>query len=472
MLLGFIAIGVMAAYLAVQRGELDSFDGKAMASVAQNLLLHHSVKECCNAFGAYPRDPGPYAKEGIGYSLLLTPLWHFQLTRGNPGGAAWLGLANPFLLTVTTVVIAKTGLVLGWRRSSAVLAALAFALLTMAPIYSAEFFAEPGVTLGTALVILGFAVWQERVVPGALLLGLGIALATLFRPDSIVLLGLTVPLMALFHSRAVLVAKLRSWLPCLALPIGLTLAWTLYYNSLRYGNPFQLGYSGAYDFRGFSTPLIRGIALLVWSPGKSFFVYSPILLAAIPGFALLWRRRRSLAIVIAVVFASRILLYARWWTPEGGNSWGPRFLLPLCAVLAIPLGEAFEHLHEMRTHARRAAIAGLGVLAAMSAVVQFSSLVVSYRDVFKGLYDFNGLPRPIALTIFHHRMHRFVWSFGGNHISWNLRHIGSKAASSPLYWFHGGPTAFGLGMLGLAAVMCTGAIGMACFSDRIEERRA
>ncbi|MDQ1534269.1 MAG: hypothetical protein QOF28_2030, partial [Actinomycetota bacterium] len=184
-LLGFIGIGVMAAYLAVQRAELDSFDGKAMASVAQNLLLHHSVKECCNGFGAFPRDPGPYAKEGIGYSLLLVPLWHFQLTRGNPDGAAWLGLANPLLLTVTTLVIAKTGLVLGWRRSAAVLAALAFALLTMAPIYSAEFFAEPGVTLGTALVILGFAVWQQRLGAGALLVGVGIALATLFRPDSI-----------------------------------------------------------------------------------------------------------------------------------------------------------------------------------------------------------------------------------------------------------------------------------------------
>jgi hypothetical protein len=471
-LLGFIGIGVMAAYLAVQRGEIESFDGKAMASVAQNLLLHHSVKECCNGFGAFPRDPGPYAKEGIGYSLVLAPLWHFQLTRGNPQGATWLGLANPFLLTVTTIVIAKTGLVLGWRRSSAALAALAFALLTMAPIYSAEFFAEPGVTLGTALVILGFAVWQQRVGAGALLVGLGIALAALFRPDSIVLLGLTVPLLALFHSRAVLIAKVRWWLPCLAFPIGLTLAWTLHYNSLRYGNPFQLGYSGAYDFRGFSTPLVQGVALLLWSPGKSLFVYSPILLAAIPGFALLWRRRRSFAIVIAVVFVSRVLLYARWWTPEGGNSWGPRFLLPLCAVLAIPLGEAFEHLHRMRSRTRRNAIAGLGVLAAMSAVVQFSSLMVSYRDVFPGLYDLKGLPTPIARTIFHHRMHRFLWSFGGNHISWNLGHIGSKEVHSPLYWFHGGPTAFGLGMLALAAVMCAGAIGLAMLSDRIEDRRA
>ena len=352
MLLSFVAIGVMAAYLAMQRGELDSFDGKAMASVGQNLLLHHSLKECCDAFGAYPRDPGPYAKFGIGYSILLAPLWHYQLT-SNPEGALWLGLANPLLLTATTVVIAKTGLVLGWRRSSAVLAALAFALLTMAPIYSAEFFAEPGVTFGASLLILGFVVFQQRTGAGALLIGLGVAVATLFRPDSIVLLGLTVPLILLFHSRADLLATLRSWLPPLAVPIGVVVTWTLYYDFLRYRNPFQVGYSGVYDFRGFSTPLISGIALQLWSPGKSFFVYSPILLAAIPGFVLLARRRRPLAVVIAVVFALRILLYARWWTPEGGNSWGPRFLLPLCAVLAIPLGEAFEHLHEMR--ARRAA---------------------------------------------------------------------------------------------------------------------
>lgn len=466
LLLWLVAFGVMATYLAVQRGALDSWDGKAMASVGQNLVKHGSLKECCNGFGSYPHDPGPYAKAGIGYSLVLAPLWLLQLG-SDPHGAAWLGLANPLLLTATTVVIAKTGLLLGWRRSAAVLSALAFALLTMAPLYSAEFFSEPGVTFGSSLMVLGFVVWHERLGAGALLVGTGTAVGILFRPDSILILGLIVPLLALFHSRDELVAKWRTWLPRLAVPVGLAVAWTVWYDSLRYGNPFKLGYSGVYDTEGFSTPLLRGVGELVWSPGKSFFLYSPILIAALPGLVWLSRRRRPLTVVIVAMCVLRVGFYARWYTPEGGNSWGPRFLLPLCAVLAIPLGEAFEHLHTLRDRARRTALVTVGGLAAVSFVVQLSSLLVSYRDVFPGIGDVNDAS-PALRSLALERKHRYLWTFGDNHIVWNLRHIGSTRVSLPLYWFDHGATVFGVVMLGLAAVMCAGAVGIAVLADRIE----
>src|SRR5450755_4535709 len=79
LLLALVGIGVMAAYLVLERGVNDIWDGQAMSSVGRNLLQHGSFKECCNAFGSFPKDPGPYAKFGVGYSLLLAPLWHFQL---------------------------------------------------------------------------------------------------------------------------------------------------------------------------------------------------------------------------------------------------------------------------------------------------------------------------------------------------------------------------------------------------------
>jgi hypothetical protein len=468
-LLSLLAIGVMAFYLAIERGVVDIWDGQAMASVGRNLLEHGSVKECCQAFGAFPKDPGPYAKFGIGYSLVLAPLWHFQLG-SNPSGALWLGIGNPLLLTATTVVIAKTGLVLGWRRSSAVLAALAFALLTMAPLYSTEFFAEPGVTFGAAVFVLGFALCRQRAARGAFLIGLGAAVAILFRPDSIILFCPIVPLIVLFGSREELLARWRSWVGWLAAPIGLALAWTLYYDWLRFGNPLQVGYSGYYDTQGFSTPLVRGTSLLLFSPGKSFFVFSPILIAAIPGMIFLARRRRPLAIVIATMFVLRVAFYARWWTPEGGNSWGPRFLLPLCAVLAIPLGEAFEHVHELRDRARRAAIWGFAGLTAASVVVELSSLLVSYRLIFARIDDIKTLPPSIRLTVFNQREHHYKWSLGGNQVVWNLRHLGSTHMPTPLYWFRGGATVFGLGMLALAAITCAGAVGLASLSDRIQRQ--
>jgi 4-amino-4-deoxy-L-arabinose transferase-like glycosyltransferase len=468
-LFALLAIAALAAYLAAQRGQLDSWDGRAMASVGRNLIQHGSLKECCNAFGAYPGEPGPYAKGGVGYSALLAPLWYFQL-HSDSNGAVWLGLANALLLAATTVVIAKTGLVLGWRRSSAALAALAFALLTMAPLYSAAYFAEPGVTFATALVLLGLVIWQQRAPSGALLVGIGTAIAVLFRPDSLILIGPIVALMLLIRSRRELAATWRSWLPRLAIPIGGALACTLWYDYLRYGHLLQTGYSGVYDKSGFSTPLLDGIGLLVWSPGKSFFVYSPILLAAVPGLFWLAKRNRPLTVAIVAMFLLRVGFYARWYTPEGGDSWGPRFLLPLCAALAIPFGETLESVHAIKGRARTGIIGVLSALAAASAVVQISSLAVSYRDVFPAIGNVANVPASLRTATLSARVHGYLWSFTGSHIAWNLRHIGSRRVSLPLHWFAGGATAFGVGMLALAGVAVTGAMKLALLSDRIDQR--
>jgi hypothetical protein len=452
LILALVGLGVFAAYVAIQRGKLFGFDGSAMAAVAQNLLVHHSLKECCNGFGAFPKDPGPWSKFGIGYSLVLVPLWHFQL-RSDPNGGVWLGLANPLLLAMATVVLAKTGLVLGWRRSSAVLAALAFAFLTMAPEYSTEFLSEPGITFAMTLVLLGVALWPKRTTLAATLIGLGAMIAVLFRADS---LFLVVPAAAAVFAtkqwRAVLTSW-RKWIFAMAVPIGLALMWTLYYDWLRYGKVFQFGYSSVYDRAGFSTPLMSGIGLQLWSPGKSFFVYAPILIAALPG--LFWLARSNARVVVAVVLLCvlRVVFYARWWTPIGGTfAWGPRFLMPLCGVLALPLGATIERVRDLRSGARRVAIGIFGVLAALSAVVTFSSLAVDRSQISGPIGNVSGIRGySRQRTVINQRLHAYEWTFGANHILFNLRHISLDHWSS-LYWFRNGPSAFGVALVAFAAL--------------------
>jgi hypothetical protein len=470
LILSLVGLGVFVAYLAIQRGVLFGWDGSVMASVARNLWTHRSLKECCNAFGGFPKDPGPWSPFGIGYSLVLAPLWHFQLQR-DPHGAVWLGLANPFLLAMATVVIAKTGLVLGWRRSSAVLAALAFALLTMAPEYSTEFFSEPGMTLAMSVLLLGVALWPRRMSLGATLIGLGGMIAVLFRPDSVFLvLPAAGAVFATKQWRAVLGAW-REWILRIGIPIGLSLVWTMYYDWLRYGKLVTSGYTGYYGKRGFSNPLIDGIGLELWSPGKSFFLYAPILIAAVPGF--IWLARNSSRVVVAVVLLCvlRIVFYARWWTPTGGAfTWGPRFLMPLCGVLALPLGATIERIHELRSGARRCAIGALGMLAALSAVVQFSSIALGREDVAGAIgRSVTGIPITRRHLVMAQRVHSYEWTFGGNHVVFNLRHIGSTRWST-MHWFHNGPSGFGVAMLVLAALACTAAIRAANMSDASRTR--
>jgi hypothetical protein len=453
-LLAALAIGVFAMYLAIQRGRIVSWDGRAMASVGQTIYRGRGVAECCDAFRAFPLDHLKYSKFGIGLSLVLAPLWGLQL-HTHPNGAIWLGLANPLLLVGTTLVIAKTALALGWRRSTAVLIALGFALLTMAPNYSTEFFAEPGVTFGTALAVWGFVVWPERAARGALLVGVGIAIAVSFRPDSMVLVAPIAPALALHGQIRERLTEWSRWLFALLVPIGAVLAWTLAYDQLRFGSPLDIGYGGVYDRRGFSTPLFHGLRLLLLSPGKSFFVYAPILLAALPGLWFLARRHRPLTIVIVVLCVVRLWFVARWWTPEGGSAWGPRFLFPLCALLVIPLGAFIEHLYAVRAARRAAGVAMLGTLAAAGLMVQFLSVAVPYDAVFHAIDFSNGVPAPHQIA--HDRYQRYLWSLRHNHIVWNFDHL-SSAHWAALYWFRNGPTVFGVGMLLIGVAGCGAAI--------------
>jgi hypothetical protein len=112
----------------------------------------------------------------------------------------------------------------------------------------------------------------------------------------------------------------------------------LAHNYLRFGNPFNNGYDG----EGFTTPIWKGLGGLLFSPGKSIFLYSPVLLAlpfAVAGF---WRRARAEALIIGLISLITLIYYSMWWAWDGSWSWGPRFLVPLLPFLVLPLGTLLQ----------------------------------------------------------------------------------------------------------------------------------
>jgi hypothetical protein len=69
------------------------------------------------------------------------------------------------------------------------------------------------------------------------------------------------------------------------------------------------------------------------------------------------------------------------------------------------------------------------------------------------------------MAVINQRLHRYEWTFGGNHIVYNLRHI-TQGRWATLYWFRDGPSLFGLAMLAAAVLLCGVAIGTAFRADR------
>ena len=236
-----------------------------------------------------------------GLPIVLVPFWVLQ-AHHDVHGAQWMTVANPLLLAATGAVLYRVGIALRMHRSTAVGMAFVFGALTMAPMYSTDLFAEPGVTLGATLALLGCIQWRNGSVSGPWCIGVGTAIAMMFRADSTLLVGVTVLAVPLFVPVAELLRTWRRWLPALAIPIGAAVLWAGYYNNLRYGSPLEDSYPGV----TFSNPLLEGLQRQLLSPGKGFFWYDPILLAALPGLVWLVRRDRALGgLIIGLCRAAR-----------------------------------------------------------------------------------------------------------------------------------------------------------------------
>ncbi|MBN2470472.1 MAG: hypothetical protein JXN59_07095 [Anaerolineae bacterium] len=82
--------------------------------------------------------------------------------------------------------------------------------------------------------------------------------------------------------------------------------------------------------------ILQALAAYLFSPGRSLFVFSPVLLLALPGGWLLARGRRWRQLLTAVtgllvfVLGYALLRHENWY---GGLAWGPRYLVP-----ATPFG--------------------------------------------------------------------------------------------------------------------------------------
>jgi hypothetical protein len=125
------------------------------------------------------------------------------------------------------------------------------------------------------------------------------------------------------------------------------------YNWAAFGSPLHLSYkyvANSYTkeqqqgFFGIGTPTPHG-AHLVFLDGKGLLVVSPIVVAAAAGLVLLWRRgiRAEAAVCIAVTL---LFLFANmaYFEPYGGDSPGPRFVVPALPFLALGLTEAYHRL--------------------------------------------------------------------------------------------------------------------------------
>ena len=146
----------------------------------------------------------------------------------------------------------------------------------------------------------------------------------------------------------------------------------LWHNWVRFGSPLDSGYAD----EGFTTPLYVGLYGLLFSSGKSIFLYSPIALLSAAGLAWLWRSRPAEALLAAAVALVTLVYYAAWWAWYGGWAWGPRFLVPTLPFLVLPIGALLLARGWARWAALALTVVGVGVQA-LGVLVDFNPYIVA-----------------------------------------------------------------------------------------------
>lgn len=309
----------LVAYMITWGGHYTTGDGSKKIAWAKELLAGQ-------VHGGTP----PTSKYGIGHTLIAMPAMaasaFIQRHTGVHSEAALYTLI--FILNGALLPALISYYLFQFyspRRVWITVALIGFAT-TWWP-YTKQDFSE---VLVTTAVFAGFVLMRF----GRPMAGMFVAAFSLtIRIDSVVILAL-LALWALYRDRRATVA--------LQLVLGMAPAFVLAAaaNYIRYHSIFDHGYEG----EGFTGPLLTGLYGILFSAGKSIFLFSPVLILGFLGWQRFFMRKTVQldAILFIAVFTAEVLLYSKWWDWSSDDAWGVRFLIPAVMLMCIPSIEILE----------------------------------------------------------------------------------------------------------------------------------
>lgn len=287
------------------------------------------------------REGNYYSKYGVGYALLFVPVVAAAnllalLTHSNSGMAlqALLSFVNTGIAALIIVVCMSIFMKLGYAPRIALVAASLIAGASILLPYSKIVHAE----LPTALILICFL---RTIIDRCTLdfrmgcsIGMTIALLMLFKPGNICYAAVIFMYgiwLGLRHGRSRLGALAFLLLPC---AFGILIASI---NWLRFGNILDFGYGD--EQQRFTTPFILGLAGLIFSPSKSLFVFSPLVILCGAVYVRMLKKQPRFSLLIGTLFGAALVLNARWHGWDGGWSWGPRLIVPAIIIFHLLIPE-------------------------------------------------------------------------------------------------------------------------------------
>lgn len=171
------------------------------------------------------------------------------------------------------------------------------------------------------------------------------------------------------------------------------------FNYLRFGSILSTGYDlHAFDLTA-KAVIFEGLWGLTLSSGKSFLVYSPILILAL--FLAIKHFKKDWSAKLFILLTTVLLLfYSRFVFWSGELSWGPRYMSLVIPFAGIVLARHFKEVEKMKII--------LTILIVVGLFVQLEGIVIPYQKQYR-IFDFEILALPKNVT----RNQQFeYWSIG------------------------------------------------------------
>ncbi|MEW6203624.1 MAG: hypothetical protein AB1546_16740, partial [bacterium] len=259
---------------------------------------------------------------------------------GDTTGVFFVSVFNQLTTAAACAVFFLVAAALGFTLRTALVLTVFFGAGTLALPYSRTFFGEPSASLMLLASIL-FIIRFRQVGSNLMLLAAGcfLALAVVSHYTS-VLLFVPFAMYVWFispHKKSDGAGQKILRLATLALPCAIVFVLILFYNYARFGSPLQTGYE-----ERFNTPLFVGLHGLLFSPGKSIFIYCPLVLAFFPATAAFRKSHSAESKLFTACAVIYLLIHAKWNLWGGDLSWGPRYLVPVVPMLILPLGALLD----------------------------------------------------------------------------------------------------------------------------------
>jgi hypothetical protein len=393
-----------------------------------------SIEDTCETRNyAVGTDGRRYSFYGIGQSIIMLPLAAVGLAMEKAG---WINprtadLSAQFMASViffpaigATLVwlFYRLVLSLGYKKKSALFSSAVLAFATMNFHYSVSTQEQTQVALLLVLAFFLVARCQQRWnFACAWLFCAALGSCLIFRLASSVMVFPVyfVALMsdAFRSDKKNLSRVIVRWLFAGILGTGGFIAVCGWYNYARFGSVFEIGYplgmaTGLGGHKMFESPLIQTLAAMLFSPGKSIFLYNPVFLLFPFCIYSFYRKHKIVTVAASCAVIANFLLYGSYTAWAGDYAWSIRYQAVILPFFVLPLAEMFNKPLKKRT---KTAIISI---IAVSCVIQAASVVYNFNLEFVQNPNHHLIPDD------------YVWDWSQSHLRKRFenifRHISGK----------------------------------------------